>query len=85
MTDERDICTVISFLRNEVIPSEELVHSKLEALYNHLVYLAPEVSRLRWHSLCSLLDDELGEPSGCDWKERVGRIISGNEKVKDDH
>ena len=85
MSNKRDIGTVIAFLRNEVIPTGEPVHAYLGRLQGSLRYRAPEQWQQGWFELCELLEDELGDPEGCAWKERAERIMTGKEEVPNEH
>lgn len=82
MSNKRDIGTVISFLRNEIIPLDQPVNARLGHLQGKLRYRAPEQWQEGWFELCELLEHELGDPSGCAWKERVERIMTGKEEIK---
>ena len=81
MNDKRDIGKVISFLRNEVIPLNQPVNARLGHLLGKLRYRAPEQWQQGWIDLCELLEDELGDPAGCDWKERVMKVMNGEEQT----
>ena len=79
----RDICRVISFLLKEVIPEGEPIRPSLLEIGKEATYYPPEVQRPFWGRLMESCSRHLGEEMNSSWKDRVGRIMRGEEVIPD--
>ena len=78
----RSLSKVIRFLVEEVIPHDQArVRNRLDYLANRFAYTPPECILERWQELEFILEEELGEPAGITWKERVSNIVEDREKI----
>ena len=65
----------------EVIPSDEYAETKAAIIdiRSSAEFASPETGNLFWEQLTSTLEEDLGDPTGCAWKEKVQRIFNGEE------
>lgn len=76
----RDICKVIKFLTDNVIPKEHVLQAHLDAISKSAMYTPPELQREVWHKLCVTLASNVPKPTS-DWEVRMKRIINDEEKI----
>ena len=78
----RDICRVIDFLINEVIPVEQRsLIIRLRAIRSITCYIPPELQRRFWQDVGNILFEEAGLPEGEPWKVRLGNVFNDKEKI----
>lgn len=79
----RDICKVIKFLVENVIPKEHVLQNYLDVISKSAMYTPPEMQQYKWYELCKTLAAVVPKPSE-EWELRMQRIINDKEKINEE-
>lgn len=83
---KRDINKVQSYVMNKLVPGSEVsVRRAPKEFYVSTFYRAPETQDSQlWIRYCNVLTSILGDPTGCEWKEAIARVVNDEEKIPED-
>lgn len=79
----RDLCRVIEYLLENVIPKEGETSARaaFTDLARRQAYRPPESQQLGWQELMGICRTEIDDPVGTPWKERLRDIVNDVEKI----
>lgn len=78
----RDISEIMNKIEAQVpvdFEGKERFKLFFSSLKVSIQYTAPEAIWTKWFELSGFLQQELGDPAGCDWKLKIQSIFSNKE------